>query len=342
MENKANYTLIGAFVIVFLLVFVGGRDLPLAKDTDSKDLFVIEGRRSQIDSLLDDGGSVVESVQKTLNSLMRTLDDDNIRDFQNILSNIEKITSEYRDNPLTAARLEQTLNNIDRAAKDVSVASVSVDQTSLDTRLAINDKFAPLLDSLQGTITEVDKTVVAYRQLAERSTALVDTTNGTVSDFSAGSLRQIESATVELKDLLNTLNRVAEELERNPTRSQPIPELLQDAAMQSLAQSGNLITITPPTVVRADYTLEPVIRAFEASFDRGEESPPLAKIRILVTLTDMKSRQVIAKKEFYGEQRATEVRVTSIVNALDSLTQTVMAEMAVWTERSLAAAPAGS
>jgi len=124
--------------------------------------------------------------------------------------------------------------------------------------------------------------------------------------------------------------------------SQPIPELLQDAAMQSLAQSGNLITITPPTVVRADYTLEPVIRAFEASFDRGEEAPPLAKIRILVTLTDMKSRQVIAKKEFYGEQRATEVRVTSIVNALDSLTQTVMAEMAVWTERSLAAAPAGS
>ena len=202
----------------YVQLFVGGRDLPLAKDTDSKDLFVIEGRRSQIDSLLDDGGSVVESVQKTLNSLMRTLDDDNIRDFQNILSNIEKITSEYRDNPLTAARLEQTLNNIDRAAKDVSVASVSVDQTSLDTRLAINDKFAPLLDSLQGTITEVDKTVVAYRQLAERSTALVDTTNGTVSDFSAGSLRQIESATVELKDLLNTLNRVAEELERNPTR----------------------------------------------------------------------------------------------------------------------------
>jgi len=209
----------------YVQLFVGGRDLPLAKDTDSKDLFVIEGRRSQIDSLLDDGGSVVESVQKTLNSLMRTLDDDNIRDFQNILSNIEKITSEYRDNPLTAARLEQTLNNIDRAAKDVSVASVSVDQTSLDTRLAINDKFAPLLDSLQGTITEVDKTVVAYRQLAERSTALVDTTNGTVSDFSAGSLRQIESATVELKDLLNTLNRVAEELERNPTKPAPAPSI---------------------------------------------------------------------------------------------------------------------
>jgi len=128
------------------------------------DLFVIEGRRSQIDSLLDDGGSVVESVQKTLNSLMRTLDDESIRDFQNILSNLEQITSEYRDNPLTAERIERTLSNIDRAAKDVSVASVSVDQTSLDTRLAINDKFSPLLDSLQGTITEVDQAIIAYRQ----------------------------------------------------------------------------------------------------------------------------------------------------------------------------------
>jgi len=202
----------------YVQLFVGGKDLPLAKDADTKDLFVIEGRRSQIDSLLDDGGSVVESVQKTLNSIMRTLDDESIRDFQKILSNLEAITTDYRENPLTSSRIEQTLKNIDRAAKDVSVASVSVDQTALDTRLAVNDKFAPLLDSLQGTINEVDQTIIAYRTLAERSTGLVDNTNSVVSDFSAGSLRKIEDATVELKDLLDTLNRVAEELERNPTK----------------------------------------------------------------------------------------------------------------------------
>ncbi len=202
----------------YVQLFVGGKDLPLAKDADTKDLFVIEGRRSQIDSLLDDGGSVVESVQKTLNSIMRTLDDESIRDFQKILSNLEAITTDYRENPLTSSRIEQTLKNIDRAAKDVSVASVSVDQTALDTRLTVNDKFAPLLDSLQGTINEVDQTIIAYRTLAERSTGLVDNTNSVVSDFSAGSLRKIEDATVELKDLLDTLNRVAEELERNPTK----------------------------------------------------------------------------------------------------------------------------
>ena len=124
--------------------------------------------------------------------------------------------------------------------------------------------------------------------------------------------------------------------------SQPIPELLQDAAMQSLGQSGNIITITPPTVVRADYALETGIRSFEAAFDRGEASAPLAKVRIMATLTDLKSRRVIAKKEFYGEQRASEVRVTSIVNALDSVTKTVMTDMAAWTERAMATAPSGT
>lgn len=202
----------------YVQIFSGGVDLPLAKDADVKGAYVVEGRRSQIDSLLDDGGSVVESVQKTLNSVLRTLDDKSIQSFQTILSNIEQITSEYAAEPLKASRLEQTLANIDRAAKDVSVASVSVDQTALDTRLTINNDFAPLVRSLNNTVTELDATIVSIRTLAERSTGLVDTTNGAVTDFSAGSLKKIEDTTVELKELLTTLNRVADELERNPAQ----------------------------------------------------------------------------------------------------------------------------
>lgn len=202
----------------YIQLFVGGIDLPLAKDADIKGLYVIEGRRSQLDSLLDDGGSVVESVQKTLNSVMRTLDDKSIQEFHKILENINGITSEYNERPLTAARIERTLDNIDRAAKDVSIASVSVDQTALDARLAINDHVTPLVDKLNNTVAELDSAIVAIRQTAEESTKLVDNTNGVVSDFSAGSLKKIEDATVEVKELLETLNRVADELERNPTR----------------------------------------------------------------------------------------------------------------------------
>ncbi len=121
--------------------------------------------------------------------------------------------------------------------------------------------------------------------------------------------------------------------------SEPIPRLLQDAAMQSLGQSGNIFAIVPPTSVRADFALETRIRSFEADFDRGETSAPLAKVRISATLTDLENRRVIAKKEFYAEQRASEARVSSIVNALDDLTQSVMTDMTGWVQTSMGAAP---
>lgn len=202
----------------YVQVFAGGVGLPYAKDADVKGLYVLEGRRSQIDSLLDDGGSVVESVQKTLNSVMRTMDDEAIADFKSILSNIEAITTEYRNDPLTTERIEVTLANIDQASKDVSAASISVDQTALDTRTAINETLVPIVERLNTTVAELDKTIISIRTLAEQSTGLVDNANGAVKDFSTGSLKQVEDATVELKALLTTLNRVADDLERNPTK----------------------------------------------------------------------------------------------------------------------------
>ncbi len=110
----------------------------------------------------------------------------------------------------------------------------------------------------------------------------------------------------------------------------PIPGLLQDAALQSLGQYGRITAIAPPTVVRTDYALETRIRAFEAAFDQGPASPPLAKFRISATLTKLETREVIGKREFYAEKRTGEVRVTSIVNTLDTITQTVMTEMSDW------------
>lgn len=202
----------------YIQLFSGGVDLPLAKDETGRDPFVLEGRRSQLDSLLDDGGSVVESVQKTLNAVLNTLDPESTEDFKQILSNIEAITSEYRDTPLTTKRIEETLANIDRAAKDVSVASVSVDQTALDTRIVMNDQLAPLLVKLQTTADELNQTIIEARTFVDSSNTLVNSTNSAVSDFSAGSLKKIEDSTLELKQLLETLNRVADELERNPTR----------------------------------------------------------------------------------------------------------------------------
>ena len=76
----------------------------------------------------------------------------------------------------------------------------------------------PVLERFQTTLGEVDATLVAARTLAERSTVLVDTANGSLNDVSAGTLKELEDASQELKRLMETLNRVADDLEKNPTK----------------------------------------------------------------------------------------------------------------------------
>lgn len=118
--------------------------------------------------------------------------------------------------------------------------------------------------------------------------------------------------------------------------SQPLPKLLQDAVVQALGQRDTITPIAPPTSARADYALETNVRAFEAAFDKGETSPPLVKFRISATLTDLTNRKIVCKREFYAEQRSGEIRVTKIVETLDGLTRTVMADMSDWIAQTLA------
>lgn len=112
--------------------------------------------------------------------------------------------------------------------------------------------------------------------------------------------------------------------------AEPIPRLLQSAAVKSLETQGGLIAVQPPTAARADYALEMNIRAFEAYFDKGEMAAPLARVKINATLTDLKTRRIVATREFFATRRASERRVSRIVAAQDEAAKTVLSELSDW------------
>lgn len=120
--------------------------------------------------------------------------------------------------------------------------------------------------------------------------------------------------------------------------AESVPKLLQQAILQSLGQRAGLTAIAPPTSASADYALETRVRAFEAAFDQGKDSAPLIKVQISATVTDLKTRQIVSRKEFYTQQRAAQRRVTTIVQTLDKATQSVMTDMSDWLETQVAGA----
>lgn len=123
--------------------------------------------------------------------------------------------------------------------------------------------------------------------------------------------------------------------------AEPIPRLVQSAAVKSLEAQGGLIAVQPPTAARTDYALEMNIRAFDAYFDNGENAAPLARVKISATLTDLKSRRVVATREFFSARRASERRVSRIVAAQDEAARTVLGEISAWvSQNSTAPSPA--
>lgn len=197
-------------------LFSGGSGSSLLKDIPANGPYIIEGRESQFDSLLTGSGSIMDSAQQALGQLIAAMDQQSIEDFQNILSHIEKITREYSDDPLTATRIEKTLAAIDQASEDVSIASLSVDQTALEGRELMDESIKPMLIRLETTIAEIETTLRDTQALMKSSTQLTDKGFDVVDQLSNNGLRDIELAAANLNELVATLNRVADELERSP------------------------------------------------------------------------------------------------------------------------------
>ncbi|WP_017930774.1 MlaD family protein [Robiginitomaculum antarcticum] len=201
----------------FVQLTAGGGNFALLKDQPGRGPYFIEGRGSQLDSLLAGGGDILEMVQRTLSSVQNILSDEAVVNFNKILDNVEVLTRAYRETPLDMARVNTMLESIDQAAKDVSVASVAVDETARDAQIVINDVVKPLTTRLEKTLEEVDKTILAYREVAGSANTLLVNADGTLARIDGQIIRDLELAVIDMRSTLQSISRLTEEIERNPS-----------------------------------------------------------------------------------------------------------------------------
>ena len=78
------------------------------------------------------------------------------------------------------------------------------------------------------------------------------------------------------------------------------------------------------------------VKGFEAQFDQGESSAPLAVVHYGVTLSNASNRNLLSSYDVRKTIRANEVRVSEIVRAMDTANQQALSEIIDWLERSRA------
>lgn len=113
-----------------------------------------------------------------------------------------------------------------------------------------------------------------------------------------------------------------------------IPVMIQGSFVDLMGQYPNLVGISPSSGVRTDTRLHLTVKSFEAQFDQGEETPPLATVHYGVTLLNASNRNLLGSFDVKKTIRADEVRVSSIVKAMDNANQQALEDVILWLEQS--------
>jgi len=112
-----------------------------------------------------------------------------------------------------------------------------------------------------------------------------------------------------------------------------IPVMIQNSFVDLMGQHENLVGVIPSSGARTDTRVHLTVKGFEAQFDQGEASAPLAIVHYAVTLSNASNRNLLGSYDVRKTVRATEARVSSIVQAMDTANQQALEEIAIWLEQ---------
>lgn len=112
----------------------------------------------------------------------------------------------------------------------------------------------------------------------------------------------------------------------------PAPTALQSLVVDTFHATGNGVDpVYPADAVRSEYELRLDLRSFEAVYDQGENRAPLIRVRIMARLVEERGREMIGSRVFTVTRRASDNRVTAIVEAFNAASTDLAGDLADWT-----------
>lgn len=114
--------------------------------------------------------------------------------------------------------------------------------------------------------------------------------------------------------------------------SEATPIIIQNAIIESLEGSSQFVGLIPTSGARTQTRLHLVIKNFEANFDNGLESAPLAIVDYRVTYARADDRKLLGTYSVRKTVRAQSINVSSIVSAIEDANDAAMSDIVSWLE----------
>lgn len=201
----------------YIQIFEGESGV-LITESEFTSPYPLPGRMSQIETFLDDGGSVIQGAQRAIARVNAVLTPEAIQDFHDILKNVNVLTKKLSETDLDKDLLNRVLLSFETAAMDVSKAADAVDVAANDFDLLIQDEAKVFLDRAVISMVQLDETLNAFEGFAGEGADVAVNLSDAINRLSNSGLTDLEETADMLRRLVNSLNRVVEEIEQNPAQ----------------------------------------------------------------------------------------------------------------------------
>ena len=215
-ESFAQLEPLGLTGLSYIMLYPGD-SLEPPITAPNKKLPRIEGRGSQLDSLIGGSESMIDNINMALIRANKLFSEEAARDFHDILENINKITDMIANSNLSDERVGEFLDVLEKTAMSFSATAEAIEGAARDVSTLVKSP------ELNGVLTQVEKTVRSaeltlseFSKLANEGSKLTDETFQALEQFSVSGLQDLSASLAELRGLIETLNRASERLERNP------------------------------------------------------------------------------------------------------------------------------
>jgi phospholipid/cholesterol/gamma-HCH transport system substrate-binding protein len=175
----------------------GTQDSPPLTATDEDGVSVIKSENSSLQSLVADAPKLLGKLNQLADSANAALSADNVKAISDTLSHIQNVSA-----------------TLDSVGPDAKQAIANFNQISAD----LHKQMPALIDAFHQDGTSIRDAADGFRKVASDLDAMIAENRGPLRDFTGNGLSEVGGVLANLRTLTDTLNRVADRLDRDPRR----------------------------------------------------------------------------------------------------------------------------
>ncbi|MFN3583047.1 MlaD family protein [Phenylobacterium sp.] len=164
---------------------------------------VVRSQRSTLSDLLEGGGTVLTRTIEALDRMNRVLSDQNIQTFSAALSDAQAVTAELRERKAIVADAQRALQRIDEATAEITLLTRS-------TRQVVEGDGSRAVKNIADAAEEARAAAADVRVMVSRL-------QGPTTEFATNGLPQATAALVQLQNAAESLDRLVNEIQANPS-----------------------------------------------------------------------------------------------------------------------------